>query len=139
MQARRLKSRSYYVICCLSRASTTLGFGWVSTGQEQSITSNTPHPSASWKQKRISITSFIRACTSAASKRIFPSCGPRRQLRPIVIFDTRKSLERLRLSYKRAVIRLLDRPGGRFLLGKIATRAMGRNQVPDVEIAYIDG
>jgi FkbM family methyltransferase len=43
------------------------------------------------------------------------------------------------LSYKRALIGLLDRPGGRFLLEKIATRVMGKNQVHDVEIAYIDG
>jgi FkbM family methyltransferase len=44
------------------------------------------------------------------------------------------------LSYKRALIELLDRPGGRFLLGKIATRVLGRNQVhDDVEITYIDG
>jgi FkbM family methyltransferase len=43
------------------------------------------------------------------------------------------------LSYKKALIGLLDRPGGRFLLGKIATRVMGGNQVRDVEIAYIDG
>src|ERR1700719_4534859 len=34
---------------------------------------------------------------------------------------------------------MLDRPGGRFILGKIATRVMGGNQVRDVGIAYIDG
>lgn len=43
------------------------------------------------------------------------------------------------MSYKRALIGLLDRPGGRFLLGKIATRVMGKNQVDDIEISYIDG
>jgi FkbM family methyltransferase len=43
------------------------------------------------------------------------------------------------LSYKRALIRLLDRPGGRFLLGKIATSFLRRIGGDGVEIAYVEG
>jgi len=44
-----------------------------------------------------------------------------------------------KLSYKRALIRLLDRPGGRFLLERIATRSVRRLAKDDIEIAYIEG
>jgi FkbM family methyltransferase len=45
-----------------------------------------------------------------------------------------------KLSYKTALIRLLDRPGGRSLLGTIATRAMRRRlDEHNVAITYIDG
>jgi FkbM family methyltransferase len=43
------------------------------------------------------------------------------------------------LSYKRALIRLLDRPGGRFLLGKVATSFLRRIIGDGVEIAYVEG
>ncbi len=43
------------------------------------------------------------------------------------------------LSYKRALVRLLDRPGGRLFLGKIATRFARRAIGDDIEIAYVDG
>ena len=43
------------------------------------------------------------------------------------------------MSYKRALIRLLDRPGGRLLLGRIATSSLRRISGPGVEIAYVDG
>ena len=43
------------------------------------------------------------------------------------------------LSYKRALIHLLDRPGGRSLLGKIATSFVRRATGDDVQIAYVDG
>jgi FkbM family methyltransferase len=43
------------------------------------------------------------------------------------------------LSYKRSLIRLLDRPGGRFVLGKIATGFLRQISGPGVEIAYVDG
>jgi hypothetical protein len=43
------------------------------------------------------------------------------------------------LSYKRALVRLLDRPGGRFLLGKIATRIVQQGGGDGLEIAYLDG
>jgi FkbM family methyltransferase len=33
----------------------------------------------------------------------------------------------------------LDRPGGRFVLGKTATRLMSGDQIRDIEIKYIDG
>src|SRR5258708_20371923 len=42
-------------------------------------------------------------------------------------------------SYKRALVRLLDRPGGRLFLGKIATRFARRAMEEDVEIAYVEG
>ena len=44
-----------------------------------------------------------------------------------------------KLSHRRALIRLLDRPGGRFLLGKIATKFLQRMSGPGVEIAYVGG
>jgi FkbM family methyltransferase len=44
-----------------------------------------------------------------------------------------------KLSYKKALIRLLDRPGGRFLLGKIATGFLRQMNGDGVEIAYIEG
>lgn len=43
------------------------------------------------------------------------------------------------LSYKRALIRLMDRPGGRFLLGKVATLFLRRLCGTGVEIKFIDG
>lgn len=43
------------------------------------------------------------------------------------------------MSYKRALIRLLDRPGGRFLLGKIATSFLRRVNGDGAEIAYVNG
>ncbi len=43
------------------------------------------------------------------------------------------------LSFKKTLIRLLDRPGGRFLLGKIATRFLRRISGDGVEIAYVEG
>jgi len=43
------------------------------------------------------------------------------------------------LSYKRTLIRLLDRPGGRFLLGKIATNFLRRKIGEGVEIVYFEG
>lgn len=43
------------------------------------------------------------------------------------------------MSYKRALIRLLDRPGGRFLLGKIATTFLHLRSGEGVDIDYIDG
>lgn len=43
------------------------------------------------------------------------------------------------MSYKRALIRLLDRPGGRFLLGKVATTFLHLRSGNGVEINYIDG
>jgi FkbM family methyltransferase len=43
------------------------------------------------------------------------------------------------VSYKKALIQLLDRPGGRFLLGRIATTAARRLVRGDVEIAYLEG
>jgi FkbM family methyltransferase len=42
-------------------------------------------------------------------------------------------------SYKRALTRLLDRPGGRLLLGKAATWMARRAAGDDTEIAYVDG
>ena len=42
------------------------------------------------------------------------------------------------LSYKERLIHLLDRPGGRLLLGKLATGAIRRAGGDDVEIAYVD-
>ncbi len=43
------------------------------------------------------------------------------------------------MSYKRTLTRLLDRPGGRFFLGKIATRVVQRNGADGVQIAYLNG
>ncbi|SRR6266446_2731514 len=43
------------------------------------------------------------------------------------------------LSYKWALIRLLDCRGGRFLLGKLATGFLRRSNGDGVEIAYVDG
>jgi FkbM family methyltransferase len=43
------------------------------------------------------------------------------------------------LSYKRMLVRLLDRPGGRFLLGKIATCIVQRGGGDGVEVAYTNG
>ncbi len=43
------------------------------------------------------------------------------------------------MSYKETLIHLLDHPGGRLLLGKLATRAIRRAGGGDVEIAYVDG
>jgi FkbM family methyltransferase len=40
------------------------------------------------------------------------------------------------LSYKRLVVRLLDRPGGRFLLGKAATLYLQRHAGDQIEIVY---
>lgn len=43
------------------------------------------------------------------------------------------------MSYKSALIRLLDRPGGRLLLGKIATTFLHLRSGKGVEIEYIEG
>jgi FkbM family methyltransferase len=43
------------------------------------------------------------------------------------------------LSYRKALVRLLDRPGGRFLLGKIATEFVRPLTGGDVEIRYVEG
>ena len=43
------------------------------------------------------------------------------------------------MSYRRSLIRLLDRPGGRLVLGKIATRLARKATGDDVEIEYVDG
>ena len=43
------------------------------------------------------------------------------------------------MSYRRALIHLLDRPGGRLLLGKITTSFVRRANGGGVDIAYIDG
>jgi FkbM family methyltransferase len=43
------------------------------------------------------------------------------------------------LSYKKSLRRLLDRPGGRFLLGKIATSILRRASGENLEIAYLGG
>ena len=43
------------------------------------------------------------------------------------------------MSYKKALIRLLDRPGGRFLLGKLATHYVQRHGANGVEIIYLGG
>jgi FkbM family methyltransferase len=43
------------------------------------------------------------------------------------------------LSYKRALTRSLDRPGARFLLGKLATRYARRATGDDMEIEYAGG
>ena len=43
------------------------------------------------------------------------------------------------MSYKKALTRLLDRPGGRFLLGKFATSFLQRSGGDGVEIVYVDG
>jgi FkbM family methyltransferase len=43
------------------------------------------------------------------------------------------------LSYKRTLARLLDRPGGRFLLGKIATWYLQRIIGEGVNIAFVEG
>jgi FkbM family methyltransferase len=43
------------------------------------------------------------------------------------------------LSYQRILIQLLDRPGGRFILGKAATLLMRGDNSRDIEIKYIDG
>lgn len=45
----------------------------------------------------------------------------------------------LELSYKTFLIHLLDRPGGRFLLGKIATDYVRRLTGDDLEIAFTSG
>jgi FkbM family methyltransferase len=44
-----------------------------------------------------------------------------------------------KVSYKKALIRLLDRPGGRFLLGRMATTRLRPFVCDDFEIAYIQG
>lgn len=43
------------------------------------------------------------------------------------------------MSYKRKLIHFLDRPGGRFLLGKIATHFVRRMTGIDLEILYANG
>lgn len=46
---------------------------------------------------------------------------------------------RTRQSFRRKVVRLLDRPGGRFALGVIATRIARSSSADDVEIKYLAG
>ena len=43
------------------------------------------------------------------------------------------------MSYKKTLIRLLDRPGGRFLLGKMATTFLRRASGEQFELAYMNG
>jgi FkbM family methyltransferase len=43
------------------------------------------------------------------------------------------------LSYKRSLVRILDRPGGRLLLGKIVTRFARRATGDDIQIDYVAG
>jgi FkbM family methyltransferase len=44
------------------------------------------------------------------------------------------------VSYRKKLVEILDRPGGRLLLGKIATRALRRaNAADDLEIAFVHG
>jgi FkbM family methyltransferase len=43
------------------------------------------------------------------------------------------------VSYKKALIRLLDRPGGRFLLGRMATNFLRRASGEQFELAYLNG
>jgi FkbM family methyltransferase len=43
------------------------------------------------------------------------------------------------MSYRRVLVRLLDHPGGRLVLGKIATRVAQRAEGDDVEITYVNG
>jgi FkbM family methyltransferase len=47
--------------------------------------------------------------------------------------------ESRKLSYKKRLIKLLDRPGGRYLLGKIATSGVRRASGEDFEIRYLNG
>ena len=47
--------------------------------------------------------------------------------------------KRTRRSYKRALIRLLDRPFGRYLLGRIATSFVRRKIGDDLKIEYVEG
>lgn len=44
-----------------------------------------------------------------------------------------------RLGYKRAIIRFLDRPGGRFVLGKVATVIGRRISHTNITVEYVDG
>ena len=44
-----------------------------------------------------------------------------------------------KMSFKKTLIHLLDRPGGRFLLGKLATRYVRRFTDDDLEIVFLDG
>lgn len=43
------------------------------------------------------------------------------------------------MSYKKALVNLLDRPGGRFALGMLATSAIRRSSKEDLEIKYVNG
>lgn len=43
------------------------------------------------------------------------------------------------MSYKKALIHLLDRPGGRFLLGKVATSYLRQSGGDGVEFVYVGG
>lgn len=43
------------------------------------------------------------------------------------------------MSYKKALIRLLDRPGGRSLLGRAATYFLRKEANGDFEVTYLDG
>lgn len=47
--------------------------------------------------------------------------------------------DRATVSYKQTLVRLLDRPGGRSVLGTLATTAIRRNSGEDLEIAYLNG
>jgi FkbM family methyltransferase len=44
-----------------------------------------------------------------------------------------------KMSFKKSVISLLDRPGGRFVLAKLATRYIRRFTDDDLEIVFLDG
>jgi FkbM family methyltransferase len=43
------------------------------------------------------------------------------------------------VSFKSTLIRLLDRPGGRFFLGKVATTVVRQHGGDNIQIAYVDG
>ncbi len=57
-----------------------------------------------------------------------------------VRYDALEQRERGELSYQTALIRLLDRPGGRFLLGAMATRRIRRRLAEqEIGVTYLDG
>ena len=93
-----------------------VGCGSAETPWNLLTTSSTQRLELSWRARKPATTpSFTRALTFAASNRMSPSAN-------LGIGGAGK------LSYKRGLIRLLDRPGGRFLLGKIATSFPAENR-----------
>src|SRR5260370_18576353 len=81
----------------------------------------------------------IRARIFAGSNRLSPSLMlPWTKAR--VRYDALEQRERGELSYQTALIRLLDRPGGRFLLGAMATRRIRRRLAEqEIGVTYLDG